>query len=123
VGCSWQGVLLAHLPYQGVGFLTILKGRIQMADVKKPSFGAYLLAIIFPPGYFFSRKRTDAGIVSLVLLLISLPLLMLGGFGIIVWFVDAIWAAWNLRYELMNVQVNAQARAIAKELAAQKEEQ
>ena len=33
-----------------------------------------------------------------------------------------MWAAWSLRYELMNVHINEQARAIAKELAAQKTE-
>lgn len=93
-----------------------------MTDVKNPTFGAYLLAIIFPPGYFFSRKRTGAGIISLILLLISLPLFMFG-VGIIVWLIDAIWAVWNLRYELTNVQVNAQAKAIAKEMAAQNDQE
>lgn len=92
-----------------------------MTDVKKPTFGAYLLAIVFPPGYFFSRKRTGAGVISLILLIISIPLFLLGGFGIIVWFVDAIWAAWNLRFELMHVQVNAQAKAIAREMSNNRE--
>jgi hypothetical protein len=94
-----------------------------MADVKKPSFGAYLLVLVFPPGYFFSRKRVGAGIASLIMLAISIPLFFFVGLGIIVWFANAIWAAWNLRFELMDVQVDAQAKAIAKEMATQTNEQ
>jgi hypothetical protein len=94
-----------------------------MADIKRPSFGAYLLVLLFPPGYFFSRKRMGAGIFSLIMLGVSIPLFFVVGIGIIVWFANAIWAAWNLRYELMNVQVDAQAKAIAKEMAAQMNEQ
>ncbi|MHB8173181.1 MAG: hypothetical protein ACYDFU_01820 [Nitrospirota bacterium] len=90
-----------------------------MPNVKRPSVGAYFIALIFPPGYFFSRKRTGAGIVSLIVFLASLPLMMVFGVGLFLWAADAIWAMWNLRYELMNVQVNEQARAIAREMAAQ----
>lgn len=93
-----------------------------MASVKRPSFGAYLLVLIFPPGYFFSRKRVGAGIFSLILLIVSIPFFFLFGIGIFIWFANAIWAAWNLRYELMNVQITEQAKAIAKELASQKNE-
>ena len=45
------------------------------------------------------------------------------GVGIFVWLIDSIWAVWNLRYELMNVHVNAQAQAIAKEMAAQNDQE
>lgn len=93
-----------------------------MATVKRPSFGAYLLVLIFPPGYFFSRKRFGAGIFSLILLIVSIPFFFLFGIGIFIWLANAIWAAWNLRYELMNVQITEQAKAIAKELASQKNE-
>ncbi len=93
-----------------------------MATVKRPSFGAYLLVLIFPPGYFFSRKRVSAGIFSLILLIVSIPFFFLFGIGIFIWLANAIWAAWNLRYELMNVQITEQAKAIAKELASQKNE-
>lgn len=87
-------------------------------DIKRPSFGAYFLAVIFPPGYFFSRKRMGAGIISLILLIASIPFFVVFGIGIFIWLGNSIWAVWNLRYELMNVHVNAQARAIAKEMAA-----
>jgi hypothetical protein len=88
----------------------------------RPSFGAYLLCLFFPPGYFFSRKRKGAGIFSLIMLLVSIPL-MFFVIGFFVWFANAIWAAWSLRYELMDVHVNEQARAIAREMAAQTKEQ
>jgi hypothetical protein len=94
-----------------------------MTDIKKPSFGVYLLVLLFPPGYFFSRKRTGAGIASLIMLAVSIPLFFFMGLGIFVWFANVIWAAWNLRFELMNVQVDAQAKAIAKEMASQMNEQ
>ena len=93
-----------------------------MSTSKKPTFGSYLLVFIFPPGYFFSRKRIGAGIFSIILLLISIPLFFLFGIGIFIWLANAMWAAWNLRYELMNVQITEQAKAIAKELASQKNE-
>jgi len=82
---------------------------------KKPSFGAYLIAFIFPPAYFFSRKRIGAGIFSLILFLASLPLLFVF-VGIILWFIDAAWAMWSLRYELMNYHINTQAQAIAEKI-------
>ena len=84
--------------------------------VTKPSFGAYLLAFIFPPAFFFSRKRVGAGIFSLLLFFISLPLLFLFGIGIIFWFANAMWAMWSLRYEVMNYHINAQAQAIVEKM-------
>lgn len=93
-----------------------------MSDIKRPSFGAYLLAFIFPPGYFFSRKRVGSGIFSIILLLLSIPLFFIFGLGIFIWLANAIWAIWNLRYELMNVHIQEQARAIASELNQQKTE-
>ncbi len=88
--------------------------------IKRPSFGSYLLVFIFPPGYFFSRKRIAAGIFSLILLFVSIPFFLLFGIGIFIWFGNATWAAFNLRYELMNVHIKEQARAIAEEMASQR---
>lgn len=82
---------------------------------KKPSFGAYLLVFIFPPAYFFSRKRIGAGIFSLILFIVSIPLLFVF-VGIFLWFGNAMWAAWNLRYELMNYHITTQAQAIAEKM-------
>ena len=42
----------------------------------KPSFGAYLLAFIFPPAYFFSRKELEP-VYLVCCFFISLPLLFL----------------------------------------------
>ncbi len=86
-----------------------------LTTATKPSFGAYLLVFIFPPAYFFSRKRTSAGIFSLILFIVSIPLLFVF-VGFFLWFGNAIWAAWNIRYELMNYQINAQAQAIAEKM-------
>lgn len=82
---------------------------------KKPSFGAYLLVLIFPPAYFFSRKRTGAGIFSLILFIISIPLLFVV-VGFFIWFGNALWAAWSLRYEIMNYHISEQAKAIAEKM-------
>ena len=84
-----------------------------MQNIKKPSFGAYLLVILLPPVYFFSRKRIVAGIVSTILLIISIPFLFIG-IGFVIWFINALWAGWSLRYELMNVQAQQIAESIAK---------
>ena len=88
-----------------------------MHNIKKTSFGAYLLVILFPPGYFFSRKRVGAGIFSSILLLISIPLLFLG-IGFFIGFANAAWAAWSLRYELMAVQAQQIAESIVQAKAA-----
>ncbi len=87
-----------------------------MSTFKKPTFGSYLLVFIFPPGYFFSRKRIGAAIFSIILLLISIPLFFVFGIGIFIWLANAMWAAWNLRYELMNYHISTQAQAIAEKM-------
>lgn len=92
-----------------------------MPSVKRVSVGSYFLALIFPPAYFFSRKRTGAGIFSLILLLVAFPLFFLFGLGIFVWLANALWAMWNLRYEMMDDVINAQATAIAKAMKKQDE--
>ena len=94
-----------------------------MATINRPSFGAYILVILFPPGYFLSRKRWIAAVVSAILLILSIPFFFVFGFGILIWFVNAMWAAWNLRYELMNVHINAQAQAIVDKAEALKKVQ
>ena len=86
-------------------------------SVKKPSVMSYFLAIFLPPVYFFTRKRVVAGIVSSIICFISLPLMFLI-VGFFTWFAMSIWAAWDLRYELMEVHVTRQAQAIAEAMAS-----
>ncbi|MFZ3071624.1 MAG: zinc-ribbon domain-containing protein [Thermodesulfobacteriota bacterium] len=81
--------------------------------IKRPGIGSYFLALFFPPGYFFSRKRVGAGIVSLLLCIVALPLLLVFGLGLFIWLPVAGWALWSLRYELMDVHIKEQAVAIA----------
>ena len=82
---------------------------------ERPSVMSYFCAIVFPPGYFFSRKRMGAGIFSLIICLASIPLMFLV-VGFFSYFAMAIWATWNLRYEIMNYHINRQAQAIAEKM-------
>jgi len=91
-----------------------------ITEVKRPTFFAYLLALFLPPLYFFSRKRIVAGIVSLILLVISIPLLFLFGIGFFVWLFDAAWAIWNLRHEMLEAHIQDQANRIAKAMKEEK---
>jgi TM2 domain-containing membrane protein YozV len=68
---------------------------------------------LLPPVYFFSRKRVGAGIFSALLFAVSIPLLFFG-IGFIIWFANALWAGWSLRYELMAVQAQQIADSLAK---------
>lgn len=92
------------------------------AIAKRPPFGVYLLSFTFPPGYFLLRKRPGAAIFSLVMFFISLPLyfvFLIPGF--LLWFANAIWGAYSLRNEMMDVHIREQARAIADEMASQRD--
>lgn len=89
---------------------------MKSSSVKRPSVLSYFNAILFPFFYFFSRKRIIAGIMSLIICVISVPL-MFFFIGFLIYFAMSIWATWNLRYELMNVHVSEQAQAIAEKMA------
>jgi outer membrane protein assembly factor BamD (BamD/ComL family) len=87
---------------------------------KGPTIISYFMAFLFPFFYFFSRKRTTAGIVSLVICLVSIPF-MFFVVGVISYFAMIFWAMWNLRYELMYEHVTLQAEVMARKLAEIKE--
>jgi len=57
--------------------------------------------VYMPVFYFFSRKRTTAGIVSLVICLVSIPF-MFFIIGILSYFAMSFWVCWCLRYELLQ---------------------
>lgn len=88
---------------------------METMSTKRPSVMSYFCAILFPPGYFFSRKRMGSGIVSLIICLISIPLMFVF-VGLFIWIAMSIWAAWNLRYEIMNYHISEQAKAIAEKM-------
>ena len=77
--------------------------------VQKPSFGAYILAVLIPPMYFFTRGRIAAGVISFIMLVIAIPFFLVFGLGIFIWFGNAMWAVWSLRYELVEAQAEIQA--------------
>lgn len=78
------------------------------------------MAVFMPFLYFFSRKRITAGIVSLVICLISIPF-MFFVIGFFSYFAMSIWACWNFRYELMQEYTTMQAEAMARKLVEIKE--
>lgn len=84
--------------------------------VRKPSFMSYVIAIFAPFIYFMSRKRWFAGIICGLVCFISIPMMFLV-FGFFSYFAMSAWALWNLRYELMEVQVQQQAKAIARAMS------
>ncbi len=90
-----------------------------MNEVKKPTFFAYLLAFFLPPLYFFSRKRIGAGIISLILFIVSIPLLFFV-VGFFIWLFDAAWAIWNLKHEMLEAHIQDQAYRIAKAMKEEK---
>ena len=84
---------------------------------KRPSFLVYLIAIFFAPLYFFMRGRIAAGIVTLILFVVSIPLYFLFVFpGLIVWFICMAWACYNVKNEMTRANIAEQAVAIKNEL-------
>jgi len=71
-----------------------------------------LLAILFPPGYFFVQGRPLAGAVHLGFWLISIPLAFVM-IGVFIWMVQASLACWDLRQQVMKEQATAIAEAMA----------
>lgn len=89
------------------------------AFAKRPPFGVYLLSFLFPPGYFFLRKRPGAAVFSLIMFFVSVPLYFLFILpGFLLWFANAIWGGYSLRNEMMDVHIREQARAIADEMTS-----
>jgi outer membrane protein assembly factor BamD (BamD/ComL family) len=85
------------------------------SSAKGISIISYFMSVFIPFVYFFSRKRTTAGIVSLVICLVSIPFMFIF-IGIFSYFAMSFWACWNLRYELMQEYATMQAEAMAKKL-------
>jgi cytochrome c-type biogenesis protein CcmH/NrfF len=72
-----------------------------------------LLAIFLPWAYFFVQKRPVAGVVHLILWMISIPLLFVV-VGFFIWGLQVTHAFWDMRKQLMDEQ----ATAIATKMAA-----
>lgn len=80
-----------------------------------------LLAIFFPPGYFFAAGRPLAGVIHLVLWLLSIALLFTFIFtlvGVFLWFVQAALAIWDLRKRLVEEQATVMAQKMAQAMAS-----
>jgi hypothetical protein len=75
-----------------------------------------LLAIFFPPGYFFAAGRPVAGVVHLVVWVISILLLFAFLLGIFVYFIQAALAMWDLRRVIQLEQATAIADKMAERM-------
>lgn len=74
-----------------------------------------LLAILFPPGYFFVAGRPIAGLIHLIIWAISIPLFFVG-IGIFIYFAQVLFAVWDLRRHLMIEQATIMAEKMAEKL-------
>jgi TM2 domain-containing membrane protein YozV len=77
-----------------------------------------LIAILFPPLHFFLAGRPVAGVIHLILWCISIPLFFVFGLGIMIWFIQAFLAMWDMRRLLQEEQATAIAEKMAEKLAA-----
>ena len=95
-----------------------------LKTVKGPGFGSYLIAAILPPLSFFLQGNIVSGIIAFVLLVISIPLFFIFGFGIIIWFITAMWAMYGLGNKVLDARVQNQANITAEAIVkAQKSHQ
>ena len=78
-----------------------------------------LLIFFLPWAYFFTAGRPVAGIVHLIVWLISIPLIFVFGLGIFIWGAQVTIAAWDLRRQVQEEQ----AMAIATKMAAATKDQ
>ena len=82
------------------------------------NFGHYAAAILCPPLYFFMRGRSVAGVLHLINYLVALPMLLVFGFGVFMWFVGAAHAAWDLGARVREETIQRQAEVMAEKLTA-----
>lgn len=81
-------------------------------------FGMYLIAMGCPPLYFVMRKRWVAAVFHSINCIIALPMLFLFGLGILMWFISAAHACWDLGMSIRNDTIQKQAEAIANKMNA-----
>lgn len=62
----------------------------------------YLITILIPPLYFALRKKWGSFVVNEFFYLLSFPLLILWGFGVVIWMFCVAHAGWFLRKELIE---------------------
>lgn len=79
-----------------------------------------LLAIFFPPGYFFAAGRPGAGLFHLLLWGVSITLFFVFFLGVFIWILQVMLAMWDLRRQLQMEQATAIAEKMAEKLAAQR---
>lgn len=72
-----------------------------------------IMILVLPRAYFFTAKRPLAGVVHLIIWLISIPLFFVFGLGILIWAVQVAIAGWDLRKQLQDEQAAAIARHMA----------
>ncbi len=77
-----------------------------------------MLAIFMPWAYFFVQKRPIAGVIHLVLWMISIPLLFVV-VGFFIWALQVAHACFDMRKQLMEEQAKAIATEMAKVMAPQ----
>jgi hypothetical protein len=77
----------------------------------------YLVAVFFPPVYFFMKKRVVAGVVTSALALLSCIfyiMVVMAPLGLILWAISSVVAVWDLRKRLMREHAQMIAEEIAK---------
>ena len=77
-----------------------------------------LLAIFFPPGYFFAVGRPVAGLFHLILWCISIPLFFVFFLGMFIYLFQAFFALWDLRKHMMIEQATVMAEKMAEKLGS-----
>jgi TM2 domain-containing membrane protein YozV len=86
-------------------------------EIKQPGFGSYLMALLVPFAYFFTRGRIAAGVISLAVCVISLPLMFLG-IGFFLYGAMVLWAIWGLRNDSLEAHAVRTGRATAEAILA-----
>lgn len=79
---------------------------------------AWLLAVLLPPVYLFSRGRVGAGLLNGFFFLLSFPLLFIFGIGVLTW----LFCVFHACYYLKGEWEEQQADRIANRAAARVQE-
>ena len=79
----------------------------------------FLTAIFIPPLYFFIKKRIIAGIIHLILAIVSIvciATMFLIPVALFLWLISASCAIWDLRKRLVEEQATLMAKKMAQAL-------
>lgn len=86
-------------------------------EIKQPGFGSYLLALFLPFVYFFVNGRITAGIISVAVCAISIPLMFLV-VGFFLYGAMVFWAIWGIRNDSIEAHALRTGRATAEAILA-----